>query len=432
MKIVIVGNHAAGLSAAETLRRGDEDCEITVISREDTPPYSRCLIPYLVSGEKTVDDILCRPKSFYESNWIKALLGIEAEKVLVKEKAVLLSDGRKVEYDALIIATGGTPSFPRIPGIKNKGVVGFRTLEDADRVSGYCEVADTVVVLGGGLVGLKAAVALRHRGKKVKVIVASPNVLSQIISSHEAAIFEESLEALGIEVLRKTDAAKVLGKEWVEGIETTEGKKIECQMVIAAKGVRANKEILKGTDIAAEYGIIVDEHCRTSVPDIYAAGDVTQSQDDVRKQKWMNTLWPQAAEEGRVAAETILGRDSALRPRTSMNSFKIGDVTLISCGLAAAREEVEGSEETIIKGPGKREHRRFVFQDNRLVGYALVGNVVHAGVLTSLVTRGIEVGKVKDKILAGKFDFESMFPLIRENRNKFQEPEYEEVFSFLA
>ena len=427
MKVVIIGNHAAGLSAAETLRKGDGGCEIVVISIEDAPPYSRCLIPYVLSGEKRLEDILCRPADFYRVNHIKTMFGVEVVKVLTGEKAVLLADGAKVAYDALVIASGGTPSLPRLPGIENEGVFRFRGIDDVRAIAAWCPKVETAVVLGGGLVGLKAAVALRKLGKQVKVIVGSPNVLSQIVSGAEAAAFERHLADLGVEIVARTNPAVVLGDGVVEGVETTEGRRIPGQMVIVGKGVDANVALVEGGTIASEYGIVIDDHCRTSVPDVYAAGDVAQSRDDVRGRSWLNTLWPHAVEEGRVAALNILGRDAVLRRRTSMNAFVIGELAMISCGLTGAREEVPGAEEVIVKGPGELDRRRFVFKDGRVVGFVLVGNVTHAGVLTSLVTRGVDVTEVRDQLVAGRYDFASILPLIRRDRAAFIEPEYEEV-----
>jgi len=430
MKVVIIGNHAAGLSAAETLRRLDSTCGITVISNEDVPPYSRCLIPYLVSGEKSVEQILFKPAGFYEDNKIDAVLGVEVVRVLPEDKQVLLDSGQRVAYDGLIIAAGGTPSLPDIPGIEKKGVFGFRTLADAKAIADYADGVKTALVLGGGLVGLKAAVALNQRGKRVKVVVGSPTVLSQIVAEPEAEIFRNHLTEMGIEIITRTNPAKVLGDGAVAGIETTEGGKIDGEMVIVGKGVRANRHLVKGTGIQAEYGIIIDEHCRTSVPDVYAAGDVTQSPDTVRGQTWTNALWPHAVAEGRVAAENLLGKDTVLGGRTSMNSFVLGGLSLISFGLTGAREKLEAAEEVTRKGPGESECKRFVFREGRLVGFALVGKVDNAGVLGSLVRKGVDLEDVRERIIAGEYDFASMFPVIRANAEKFQEPEYQEVFGF--
>lgn len=430
MKAVIIGNHAAGLAAAETLRQGDRSGEIVVISKEDVPPYSRCLIGHLVSGHKQLDDILFKPRDFYRRNFIQPLLGIEVVRILPGEKKVLLSDGKKVGYDCLIIATGGSPAAAGIPGVNNQGVFNFHSLDDARRIIEYCKGVDTAVVLGGGLIGLKAAVALHECGKNAKIAVASPAILSQIVGAQEARIFESHLMEMGLEIFTNTTPSKILGKGKVEGIETVEGKKIACQMVVVAKGVTANKAIVKDSGVMTEHGILVDEHCRTSVPDIYAAGDVTQSQDSVRKETWVNAVWPLAVEEGRVAAENILGNAVALAGRTSMNALSICDLSLIACGLTGARDKVEGAE-TISVSSGKRDFKRFILKDNRLVGYVLVGNVAHAGVLTSLVKKGINIEKIKGQLTSGKYDFASVFGLIQENQEKFNEPEYQEVLAFL-
>lgn len=427
MNVVIIGNHAAGISAAETLRWGDPSGQVVMISIEDTPPYSRCMLPFLLSGERTVDEILYRPRSFYEDLDIQTLFGVEAIRVLPKEKCVLLSSGDRVAYDALIIANGGTPSLPRIPGIESEGVFRFRTLEDAYRIAECADRIETVGILGGGLVGLKAAIALNKRGKKVKVVVGSPNVLSQIISVHEAKIYERYLTERGIEILTRTNPALIHANGDIRAVETTEGVKVPCQMVIVGKGVDANRSLVRDSGVETEYGVLVDEHCRTNVPDVYAAGDIAQSRDDVRAQGWMNSLWPFAVEEGRVAAENILGGNTTLRPRTSMNSFTIGELCLITCGLTGAREEVEDSEEFATTGPGKNQARRFVIKDGRLVGFALVGDVRHAGVLVSLVTRGVNISGVKDQMIAGEYDFAAMAPLIRDNQEKFTELEYQDV-----
>jgi nitrite reductase (NADH) large subunit len=432
MNVVIVGNHAAGLSAAETLRAGDPSCDIVVISNEDTPPYSRPLIPGLVSGKRTIEDILHKSATFYEERSIETMFGVEVVKVLPDRREVTLANGETVSYDALILANGATPIFPRVAGIDKKGVFPFRTLSDARNVADYCreQGVESAIVLGGGCVGLKSAEALNDLGKKVRIVVGSPNVLSQVAGPKEAGIFEDYLRSQGIEVLTGTTPETVLGDERVAGLETSDGRKFDCQLIIAAKGVSANKGIVDGTGIETEYGILVDEHCRTSVPDVYAAGDVAQTFDVARKETWTNSLWPHAVEEGRVAAESILGKDSAIKGQPTMNAVGVYDHAMISCGMTGARDVVEGGEETAVNGPGEREFRRYILRDNRLVGFVLAGQVAHAGVLTALVRKQVDIGEYKEGILAGRYDFSSLYPLIKEQPEAFNEPEYREVASF--
>lgn len=431
MKTVIIGNHAAGLSAAETLRKESKSCGITMISREDVPPYSRCLIPYIVSNEKKVDDILVRPKNFYAKNSIKTLFGKEVRSISPKKKEVLLSDGKAVKFDALIIAAGSDPVYPAVPGIRQKGVFTLRTLSDANRIRNYSKNIQTAVVLGGGLVGIKAALALHPLGKKVKVMVSSPSILSQIIGGDEAAVIESYVRAMGIELLLNTSPAKILGQDKVEGVETDKGSKIDCELVVTGKGVAANLALLEGSGIVARSGILVDDGCRTNLSGIYAAGDITESKDSVRGAKWVNALWPQAIEEGKVAALSALGKKAGLRDRTSMNSIRFGDLCLTSCGLSGIRDNTEGTEKVLVAGPGPWDLKKFIFKGGRLIGYSLVGDVSNAGILTALVRKQADVGCVRDDLLAGRFDFAAVLPAMLQNRAKFTEPEFVTLFKEL-
>jgi nitrite reductase (NADH) large subunit len=430
MNVVIIGNHAAGISACETLRVADKNIRITVISKEDCAPYSRCLIPLLLAGEKRAEDIGFRDPDFYTANGISTMFGKEALRILPKEKSVLLDSGDKVPYDKLIIATGSNPLPLMIPGINAKGVYNLRTLDDARSIVSMMDSVKSAAILGGGLIGLKAAYGLKKAGKKVTVVVASPSIMSQILNETESVIVETILAKIGIEVKKNSSPAKILGDENVSGVETTTGQKIGCELVVIGKGVSANKALVEGSGIDTGYGIITDQACATNIPDVYAAGDVAQSHDAVRKSGWMNTLWPHAVEEARVAALNILGEEARARDKTSMNSFVIGDFPIVSCGLTGAREVVEGSEWITSTDPHTGVYKRFTIKDGFLVGFVLMGNVEHAGVLTSIVTNRIPVDSAKDLLKQGKIGFESLFALLKNYSGKLPNKEYNEVFAF--
>jgi NAD(P)H-nitrite reductase large subunit len=432
MKVIIIGNHAAGISAAETLRNSDKSMDIRMISRENTPPYSRCLIPLLLSGEKKEEEILFRDPDFYESHNITTLFGREVLRVFPKDKTVLLDTGEKLGYDRLVIATGSDPQTMTIPGIRNKGVTTLRTLDDARGIISMMDRVKNVVVLGGGLIGLKAAYGLAKAGKKVTIAVSSPSIMSQIMNERESTVVEQYLAGIGIEVRKNTSPARILGSQNAEAVETTTGAKLPCELVIVGKGVSANRSLVEGSGIATGYGIITDDRCATNASDVFAAGDVAQSHDTVRKAGWMNTLWPHAVEEGRVAASNILGEKVVLRGRTSMNSLVLGDLAIVSCGQTGAREEIEGGEEIVHVQPNTGAYKRFTLKDGRIAGYVLIGDVEHAGVLTVLVTKEIPVQTVTHLLRKGIVSFGSLFPLMREHRDRFTEKEFTEVFSFVT
>jgi NAD(P)H-nitrite reductase large subunit len=178
LKNIIIGSSAAGISAAETLRREDPTCEIIMISDEPNPLYSRPLISYYLAGELPEERIYYRPPDFYERNRIEAHLGRRAVRVEPRANRVILDNGEELEYDNLLLANGASPTFPEIEGLDKAGVFGFRRLSDAKEMLAMLPQVKQAVVLGGGLVGLKAAVGLKARGVDVTVAVGSPHLLS--------------------------------------------------------------------------------------------------------------------------------------------------------------------------------------------------------------------------------------------------------------
>jgi NAD(P)H-nitrite reductase large subunit len=431
MKIVIIGNHAAGLSSAETLRRLDRSAKITVISKEDTPPYSRCLVGDIIASKKSIKDILFRGRDFYKKNNIQTILGQEAVSLDIKNNKVILAGGKKCPYDYLILAGGADPVLPNIPGAGLVGVFGLRTIGDAQKIKKFAGTIEKAVVLGGGLVGIKSALALSEAGKKVTVLVRSESILSQIIGGEEAVIIKEYLEGRGIEFIKHASAKEILGQTRVEAVLTEDGTRLECGLVISAKGVSPNIKLVRNTKIKTDYGIVVDDRCRTNIKNIYAAGDIAQSRDNVRGEKWMNSIWPLAVEEGRVAAENIMGRKSVLRERTSMNALVFGDLQLISCGLSGAREVSKDTEKIIVERQdenGQRNFRKFIFRDERLVAFSVMGDIANAGILNLLVRKGINCTGIKKQILSGRYEFADVLPCLIKQKEKFDEPEFTGIF----
>jgi nitrite reductase (NADH) large subunit len=418
MKIVIIGNHCAGLTAAETIRRKDKDSSITIISNEDVPPYSRCLVNYLISKEKTLSEILFKPEDFYKTNNIDTLFGREAIKIIPEKKEVILDDNTSVSYDKLLIATGGSAGGIDIKGADKKGIFTLRTLDDAKEINSYSENIENAVVYGGGLVGIKSALALYKLGKNVKIIISSGSILSQNIDTEESGLVEKYLESKGIELIKNTQIQEIAGDDKIKEVLLSNGEKRKCGLLVIGKGVKANTGLMADTGIKTDMGIIIDNHCRTSVKDIYAAGDVTQSSDSIRKSNCINALWPLAAEEGRVAAENMLGKDSALRERTSMNSMDIIGLPLISCGLTGTRDKPSDAEVLISKDLNKWTLNKYIIKDNKLAGFVLIGNIKNAGILTTMLRKQLPANELKARVMSGKYD---LLPMLSVLKNSFEE-----------
>ncbi|MCX8103927.1 MAG: FAD-dependent oxidoreductase [Candidatus Bipolaricaulota bacterium] len=433
-RYVMVGASAAGVTAAETLRRYDPNSEIVMVSDERVI-YSRPLLSYYLAGKLNEEQLLYRPRDFFERYKIKALftraVGLDPEK-----SQVHLQDGSAITYDKLLLATGASPRFPAIEGIRERaGVFGLRKLEeDAKAILSWLPQARRAVVLGGGLVGLKAAAALKERGLNVTVLVDSPHALSQMLDESSARIFEGLFERNGVPIRTKAKPVALLGKKNVEGVQLASGEVFPCDLVIVGKGVDPNLELLQDTKLRKDYGVLVDDHLRTSVENIYAAGDVAQVRDVVRGEPWINALWPCAVEQGRIAALNMLGRETRYRGSMRMNSVQFFGVPVISAGLAVLTPGPLGGrsgehDETLESRPAPGIYRKIFLKDDTIVGFVLVGEVPieAAGLLRILMDRRVNVADVKEELLELGPDLGYLLPLIAQNREHFVEREFQEL-----
>ena len=320
MQYLIVGNSVAGLNSAEAILSLDPAGCITIVSDEVYPAYSRCLIPYLMEVKISEEEMRYRPADYYATSHIETLLGKRAEALELDRRIVRLSDGQERSYDKLLIATGGSPKLPNIPGMDKEGVFGFRTMKDMKQIMHRAKAAESALILGGGCIGLMAACSLHAMGLKVTVVVRSPHMLSQIADAKAGAIFQRRFEAYGISVHTATNIVRVLGDKTVKSATLDNSKEIDCQLVIVGKGVVPNIDLVSNTDIRTHRGIVVDDELQTSHPDIYAAGDVAETKDVVTGKQTVNAIWPSAAEQGRIAGANMTGAHQKYPGSMRMNS----------------------------------------------------------------------------------------------------------------
>lgn len=433
-RFVIVGASAAGTSAAETLRRYDPNAQITVVSDEKMT-YSKPLLSYYLAGKLGEEQLFFRAPDFYERSGIERIHA-RAVGLLPEKNTIELSDGQKLKYDKLLVATGAAPRFPRIEGIRRDGVFGLRTLEDAHGILARLPHAQRAVVLGGGLVGLKAAAALKERGLAVTVLIDSPHALSQMLDESSARIFERIFEQNGVTIRTKAKPVAVLGtSQKIEGVQLASGEVFPCDLVVVGKGVDPSLELVEGTPIRKDYGVLVDDSLRTSVENIYAAGDVAQARDVLRGEPWINALWPCAVEQGRIAALNMLGKETRYRGSMRQNSVQFFGVPVISAGLAVLTPSPLGGrpgehDETLESQPAPGIYRKIFLKDDTIVGFVLVGDVPieAAGVLRILMERRVNVAPIKEELVELGPDLGRVLPLVVENRERFVEREFQELF----
>lgn len=420
MKYVIIGGSAAGIAAAETLRRNDKASSITLVSDEELPLYSRCLLTYLIAGSIDESKLIFKNEGFYKDNDIKTYLGKKAVSIDAKKKNVSLEDGTKISYDKLLIATGAAPKLVDIPGVDKKGVFTLRKIEDARAIIESLDKAKNIAILGGGLIGLRDAYAFRKRGMEVAVIVKSPHILSQMLDEDAARIISSVLEENGIKIMTGIAAKEIKGKESVEKILLDNGKEYACGLVIIGKGVTPNAELASLAGLKVNLGISVDEFLRTSDRDIFAAGDVAETFDVARGEKRINGLWPAAVEQGEIAALNMPGKKTPYDGALSMNSVDFFGLASISMGVT--KPKGEGYE--IISKAGKNTYKKFVLKEKRIVGMVLAGEVKIAGVVSALIRNKIDVSSIKYALADENFDYAKIIPLVKKFEDKFKQDEY--------
>lgn len=404
-KYLIIGNSSGGIGAIEAIRKVDNEGTIAVISDEEYHTYSRPLISYFLAGEITYDRIFYRRSDFYQKKNVTPILGKKAVKIDFENKAVKLDDDSLVGFDKLLLATGGEPFVPKIAGMDIYDYFTFTTLNDALKLKHKLEneEIEKVVILGGGLIGLKAAEGLYANGVEITVVELANRILSPVLDETAAGLIQEILEQKGIKIITNHTISEIIGENGkVNGVILDKGEKIDCDLVIIAIGVRPRIELVKDTPIKINRGIVVDKNMRTTVPDIYACGDCAEVYDFILDNYRLTPLWPTAHVGGRIAGFNMAGVEKEYVWGTGMNSVDFFGFPVISAGFI---NPPEGQEmEVLIKHqPEKMIYKKFLIKDSHIVGMILVNEVDRAGVILGLMRDKADISSFKDEILREDF-----------------------------
>ncbi|MDP2939314.1 MAG: FAD-dependent oxidoreductase [Candidatus Omnitrophota bacterium] len=410
-KIVIIGNSAAGISTAETLRKFDKDCTIAVFTDENYGCYSRCLLSYLLAGDIPEEKLIYRKEEFYAENKIELIRNKKIIRIDHKKKRIVAEDKTQFEYDFLVLANGASSKMPEIKGIQKNGVFGFRTIEDAKNILKLLPVSDTACIMGGGLIGLKAAYSLKKRGLEVKVVVKSPQVLSQMLDEKSAKFFKQRLTENGIDIITGSEVAEILGNGDVKAVRLDIGKVIACQIVIVGKGVSPNIKLVKDTEIKTKQGILTNEYMLTNIPEIYAAGDIAETFDVSINETSVNALWPVAVEQGKVVGSNISGQNLKYDGSIGMNSVEFFGLPVISLGITRSKEPLE---ELTRQDAKNQTYKKLLIRNNLLVGAILFGRINNSGVFLNLIREKIDISRIKDKLLNPGFAYPHTIELNQE------------------
>lgn len=306
-RIVIVGGALAGASAATAVREGGFEGEVTLIGAEPQPPYNRPpLSKGYLRGEDRFEDQLVKPAAFYAERGITLRLGTRVTAIEPGHKVVTLSGGEEVRYDRLLVTTGGRNRPLVTPGADLPGVFQLRTVEDCDRIRDAARPGRRAVVVGLGFIGSEVTASFRQMGVEVTAVEGHPAPLARVLGPEVGRVLAEIHREKGVELQLEDSVAAFEGSGRVERVRTKKGRALDCDLVVVGIGIVPNVELLAAAGAAVDNGVLVDEHCRTSLPGVYAAGDVANHLHPLfgrmRVEHWNN-----GDRQGKAAGRALLG-----------------------------------------------------------------------------------------------------------------------------
>lgn len=413
MSYVIIGNSTAAVGAIEGIRKYDANTPITLVSDEPYHTYSRPLISYYLGGKVTEDKMIYRPMDFYQKNNVKTILGVKAVSVDFNNKNVHLETGEAIQYAKLLLATGGKPFIPPMGGLDKKNIFNFIKMDDAKAIEKEAARGSRAVVVGASFSGLKAVEALVKRGVKITVIDIMSRIMPRVLDDNAAAIARKTLESHDVNVLLNNTVDRILGNEKAEGVLLKDGTEIPCDYVILAIGVRCNTDLVKDSGIKINRGIVVDEKMQTSIPDVYAAGDVAEAYNFIEEKMMEIAIIPNAYYQGETAGANMAGQSRTFNEGFIMNSMPLLDLPIISAGIS---EDREGYEILTQYEPEKDIYKKFYVKDNKLSGYLLINEVDRAGIYTDMIRNQSDVSAFKKSLGAQDFGFINMPKDVRKEK----------------
>lgn len=401
MRIVIIGNGVAGITAAKTIRELRSDVEIVVFSEERYNYYSRPQLIEFLSGKIDEKSLLFYPEDWYGKNRIKVQLGTPVDQIDPDDKRVL-ANGIWIDYDALILATGAKAFMPPFVGLPKKNVLTLRTLDDAKLIKSIAQKAKSAVVVGGGLLGLETARALNQLrpGLSIKILEKAGYLLSRQLDKEGGGIVRALIEEMGMDVLTNVEVDGILGGDTVEKVKLKDGRELDADLVIVSAGVRPNLELAKKSGLKVDKGLIVDDSlCCHQSARIFACGDVVEFKG------WIWGIIPAALDQAKIVAKMVLDIETPEYKGTVMsNTLKVMGIDLTSIGIV--NPPSDGSfEEIRAKSDDGRIYKKFVLKDDKIVGTIILGSRKEVVRVGKLIKDGTSVGGLKAKMKQIDFDF---------------------------
>lgn len=377
---LILGNGAAGISAAKAIRERDKTGSIVMVSNEPYPAYNRPMLTKSLVADLTPEQVAIEEESWYEENKIYQILGRTVVSVDAAQKEVKLDDGTVLQYGRLVYALGSECFIPPVTGHDKPEVIAIRRLSDTEKIASLLPDIKQVAVIGGGVLGLEAAWELKKAKCDVTVLEAAPQLMGRQLDESGSSMIKDICESHGIRVYTGVNIQEIEGGEHVTGVRLSDGTVFPAQMVIVSAGVRANAALAADAGISVERAVIVDAQMKTNIEDIYACGDCAQYEG-------VNyAIWPQAVEEGKVAGANAAGEELTYTTVPAALTFHGMNTALYAIGDTGKNPSL--IYKTLeMKDGSKKQYQKYYFFNNRLCGVILIGDISRMAALAEAVEK---------------------------------------------
>lgn len=391
---MVIGNGMASLRFLERLtERAPGAYDVTVVGAEPQAAYNRVLLSSLLGGE--VDEAACafRGLDWYEAHGIRLITGAPVTQIDRENALVMVGEAHVLPFDRLVLAVGSLPIRLPKPGMDLPGTVTFRDLADVATIRKAAVTGARAIVIGGGLLGLEAAVGLARLGVDTTLLHVMDRLMERQLDHHAAGLVKRAMEARGVRVLLKADTARVEGEGRVERLVLADGTILPADLVVLSVGVRPNVALAQAAGIATARGITVDDRMTSSDPRIFALGECAEHRGMVYG------LVEPAYEQAEVLSRHLVGEEAAY-PGTSLStSLKVSGLPVFSAGLVDAPE---GSETVVMSDPGLGLYRKLIIGEGRLLGAVFVGDIAEQGWCKTLIRTGEPIADHRDDLMFGR------------------------------
>jgi nitrite reductase (NADH) large subunit len=392
--LVVVGNGMATARLVDELAKvALGRYAIAVIGEEPRLAYNRVLLSSVLAGETASHDIELRPASWWRDRGVTLKYGCRATEIDVGRHELKIANEESVSFSRLVLATGSTPLRLNVPGSDLAGVHTFRDSRDVDLLLTLAAQKKRVVVVGGGLLGLEAAYGLAKAGAPVTLIHLMDRLMERQLDAPAADLLKTLVERKGIKVLLNANTARLHGATRVEGVELTDGRRIEADAVIFAAGIRPNVLLARDAGIAVGRGIVVDDHLQTAAPEIFALGECAEHRGICYG------LVEPAYEQARVLAQHLAGKTAAYGGSVVATNLKVSGVSVFSAGDFIG---AEGSETILLSDVRHGTYKKLVISEGRLAGAVLVGDVESALWYLELIRNREPVARIRRDMMFGR------------------------------